>query len=113
MRFLEVLARHGFREQEERAVGSARGAILYTARPNPFMTYTVHAYPDRTAVFSWEFAIAEYLGEKGITVGDGETLNLFAYPSHDVPGPQEGEWLEARIVELETVLASVRLDHPA
>ncbi|HXF36126.1 MAG TPA: hypothetical protein VNO17_02970 [Actinomycetota bacterium] len=72
MDFAEALARFGFRPADERAGGDA---VLYVARPNPYMTYMVHAYEDGTALFTWEFAIADYLATRGIQVGLDEALN--------------------------------------
>jgi hypothetical protein len=74
--FAEALDRYGFRpEQGDRgplAFGSAR---LFVAHPNPFLTYHVHTYDDGTALFTWEFAIGEYLATKGIQFCSDETLN--------------------------------------
>ena len=110
MEFAEALDRYGFRESEGRAYG--RDGRVYTASPNAFMTYTVQAYPDGTAIFSWEFALGEYLLTKGIQVGSDETLNQFAYPRQDVRGRQDGAWLAAAIEQAEALLADVRLDRP-
>ena len=111
MDFDEALDRFGFRLREERGLGS-RGAQLYVSAPNAFMTYMVHVYPDGTAIFSWEFALGEYLLTKGIQVGSDETLNQFAYPRGDSRGPQDGAWLAAAIEHAEAQLAEVRLDRP-
>lgn len=111
MEFREALVAHGFRENDERGVGSARGR-QFVATPNRYMTYTVHAYDDGTALFSWEFAIADYLATLGIQVGTSESLNQFLYPSQDVRGPQGGDWLDGVIGEVGRTLASVRFDLP-
>jgi hypothetical protein len=108
--FAEALERFGFDRAEARGFG--RGAAMFTATPNPYMTYTVHAYADGTAIFSWEFALGEYLSSKGIQVGSDETLNQFAYPREDMRGPQDGAWLAAAIEQAEAQLADVRLDRP-
>jgi hypothetical protein len=111
MDFDEALERLGFRAREEGGfVG--RDVKLYVATPNRHMTYMVHAYPDGTAIFSWEFALGEYLLTKGIQVGSDETLNQFAYPREDMRGPQEGAWLAAAIEQAEATLADVRLERP-
>lgn len=108
MDFDEALKRYGFRLREDRKLaGESR---LYVATPNPFMTYMVHAYGDGTAIFSWEFALGEYLLKKGIQVGSDETLNQFAYPRTDARGQQEAAWLAAAIEQAEAQLADVRLD---
>jgi hypothetical protein len=111
MEFDEALATHGFRRNDERQVGSERSR-QYVATPNRFMTYSVHTYDDGTAIFSWEFALGEYLAGKGVQVGSDETLNQFAFPRADLRGQQDGEWLGAVVEQAEALLASVRLDKP-
>ena len=110
MDFDEALGRFGFQVRDER--GFARDVRLYVVAPNRFMTYMVHAYPDGTAIFSWEFALGEFLLTRGIQVGSDETLNQFAYPREDIRGRQEGAWLAAAIEQTEALLADVRLDRP-
>jgi hypothetical protein len=112
MEFDEALERFGFRPAQERGFGG-RGSRAFVASPNRYMTYTVYAYADGTAVFSWEFALGEYLLTKGIQVGSDETLNQFAYPREEVRGSQDGAWLAAAIEQAEAQLADVRLDRPA
>jgi hypothetical protein len=111
MEFDEALERFGFHVREERGF-AGREARLHVATPNRFMTYMVHAYPDGTAIFSWEFALGEFLLTREIQVGSDETLNQFAYPREDVRGPQDGAWLAAAIEQAEALLADVRLDRP-
>ena len=111
MDFGEALERFDFHLSEGRGFGG-RDARLYVASPNRYVSYMVHAYPDGTAIFSWEFALGEYLLTKGIQVGSDETLNQFAYPREDVRGPQDGPWLAAAIEQTEALLADVRLDRP-
>jgi len=108
MEFADALDRFGFREQRERRSDSRS----FIAEPNPFLTYAVHAYEDGSALFSWEFALGEYLLTKGIQFGSDETLNQFAYPRTDVRGPQDGAWLAGAIDQAEALLADVRLDRP-
>jgi hypothetical protein len=110
MEFEEVLAKLGFYAGDERAF--ARRGRLYESHPNTFMTYTVHAFDDGSAIFSWEFALGDYLLTKGIQFGSDETLNQFAYPRHELHGPQEGAWLAVAIEQAEAQLADVRLDRP-
>ena len=110
MEFDEALERFGFHLPEERGFG--KGAQLYVASPNRYLTYTVHAYPDGSAIFSWEFALGEYLLRKGIQVGSDETLNQFAFPREELRGPQDGAWLTSAIERTEALLADLRLDRP-
>jgi hypothetical protein len=108
--FEETLARLGFRSGDTGA--SRHDGALYTAQPNTFMTYTVHAYDDGSAIFTWEFALGEYLAGRGIQVGSDETLNQFMYPRHDARGPQDGAWLVAAIEGADAMLSSLRFDRP-
>jgi hypothetical protein len=107
--FEEALARLGFRPSSERA---ARGTRVFVAQPNPYLTYTVQAFEDGTALFSWEFAVGEYLAKKGIQFGSDETLNQFMFPRADDRGPQEGAWLAGAIERAEAQLGSIRFDAP-
>ncbi len=111
MEFGEALIAHGFRRNDERRVGSLESR-QYVATPNRFMTYSVHTYDDGTAIFSWEFAIADYLADKGIQVGSDEALNQFLYPRQDARGPQDAAWLDAAIEHVRQTLASLRFDEP-
>ena len=111
MEFAEALERFGFRPREERGfVG--KGARLYVAEPSPYMTYMVHVYPDGTAIFSWEFALADFLATRGIQVGSDEALNQFMYPREDIRGQQDGTWLTSAIERTEAMLAELRFDFP-
>jgi hypothetical protein len=107
--FEEALARFGFRPSSDRA---PRGVRVLVSQPNPYLTYTVQAFDDGTALFSWEFAVGEYLATKGIQFGSDETLNQFAYPRVDNRGPQDGTWLASAIEQAEALLADVRFDRP-
>src|SRR5215510_11077449 len=108
MGFEEALAKFGFSPAER----SARGAQTYAAQPNEYLVYTVQAFEDGTALFTWEFAVGEYLRTKGIQFGSDETLNQFAFPREDIRGPQDGAWLADAIERAEAQLASIRFDRP-
>ena len=109
MEFEQALARFGFTPTQGRA---PRGVEVFTAQPNPFLTYSVQRFEDGTALFSWEFAVGEYLATKGIQFGSDETLNQFMFPRSDDRGPQDGAWLVAAIDRAQTLLAGVRFDDP-
>ncbi len=109
MDFDETLRERGF----EPATGrTPRGVRVWNAHPNPYLTYTVQAFEDGSALFSFEFALGTYLATKGIQVGSDEELNQFAYPRQDIRGPQDGAWLASAIEQAEGLLADVRLDRP-
>ena len=109
MEFAEALRTLGFVGDHQRSVG--RGdAQLFTAQPHAFMTYSAYAYADGSAMFSWEFALGEYLATRGIQVGSDETLNQFMYPRVDLRGPQGAAWLVGAIEQTEAMMASIRFD---
>ena len=108
MGFEEALAKLGFHAAER----SGRGARTFVAEPNPYLTYSVQAFDDATALFTWEFAVGEYLRTKGIQFGSDETLNQFAFPRQDERGPQDGAWLVGCVERAEAQLASIRFDRP-
>jgi hypothetical protein len=107
--FDEALARFGFHASQGRA---PRGAKLFTAEPNRYHTYSLHAYEDGTALFTWEFALGEYLLTKGIQVGSDETLNQFMFPREDDRGTQDAAWLVEVIERAQAALRSIRFDGP-
>jgi hypothetical protein len=100
--FEDALARHGFREVLDR-----RDVRYYAASPSPYLTYSVHVEPDGTALFSWEFAIGEYMSSLGLQVGSDEHLNTFLFPREDTRGPQEPAWLAAQVERTEALLRSI------
>jgi hypothetical protein len=102
--FVDALARQGFREVQER-----RGVRFFSSSPSEFLTYWIHVQPDGSALFTWEFAIAEYMATLGLQVGSDEHLNTFLFPREDVRGPQEPAWLAAQIERTEALLRSVSL----
>ena len=106
MDFAEALRTYGFTAAQER---SARDRQTYSASPNRFLTYWVHAYDDATALFTWEFAITDYLEERGMQIGAGEALNDYLYPQKDERGPQEAAWLAHAVEVTESLLRSVDL----
>ena len=110
MDFEDALGSLGFRRGEKRAFGS--GAVIYESQPNAFMTYTVQALDDGSAIFSWEFALGEYLAGRGLQVGSDEALNQFVFPREDLRGEQSGAWLASAIEQTEAMLSSIRLDQP-
>lgn len=109
MEFLEAAAAQGFVAAEERP---SRAAQALTARPNRFLTYWLYLYEDGSALLTWEFAVADYLSEKGIQLASAESLNLFMFPSEDDRGPQEAAWLIHALEQAEARLRSVDFADP-
>ena len=85
----------------------ARGVDHYTRLANPYLTYTVQALDDGSALFTWELAIADYVSTLGMQIGSDEHLNTFLYPREDARGPQDPAWVSAQIDRTETLLGSV------
>ena len=113
--FREALRELGFTLRGRKA---DRGEEQYALAASEFLTYWVHVYADGTALFTWEFAIAEYVAERGLAIGSNETLNLFMFPRDDERGPQDPAWLAGRLDAAEARLASIRFagaptDRPA
>src|SRR3982751_4522302 len=107
--FQEALDRLGVEVAEQRG---SRGARVHRAAPNRFLTYTVHAYPDGTALFSWEFAIVDYLAAKGVALGSSESLNTFMFPATDESGPQDPAWLTSVLDRADATLRSLDFAEP-
>jgi len=105
--FHEALDHLGFRLAEERP-----RVRIYRSDPNRFLTQWVHAYDDGTALFTWEFAIVDYLATRGVQLGSGEALNTFMFPVNDERGPQDGAWLVGVLDRVEAQLRSLRFDEP-
>ena len=107
--FQEALSRLGFAPSDQRGFRQGDAKML-VAQPNSFLTYTVFAYADGTAIFSWEFALGEFLSRKGIQVGSDESLNQFMYPREDIRGGQDGTWLIGAVEQTQAMLADLRFD---
>jgi hypothetical protein len=90
----------------------SRGVDHYARRPHRYLTFWVQVHPDGSALFTWEFAIAEYMARLGLQVGSDEHLNTFLYPRQDVRGPQDAVWLASQIDRTETLLRDVSLLEP-
>lgn len=111
MQFEDALSGLGFTPSQDRGFRQ-QDVRLHTANPNEYMTYSVHAYPDGTAMFSWEFALGDYLGEHGIQIGSAEPLNQYMFAKEDLRGSQDGAWLVSAIEQTEAMLAAIRFDRP-
>jgi hypothetical protein len=105
--FEQALAEHGFERAEQRETH-----VLYRGRPNGFATYSVHVYRNGTALFTWEFAIVDYLATRGLVLGSSEALNTFMYPANDETGPQDPAWLTLVVDRAEATLASLDFADP-
>jgi hypothetical protein len=109
MPFVEELGRLGFAPSQDRPSGGVR---TYACPRGRFLTYWLHAYDDGSALFTWEFAVGEYLSERGIQLGSNEVLNLFMFPTQDERGPQQTEWVEAVMARAGATLGSLDFANP-
>jgi hypothetical protein len=85
----------------------SRGVRHFAQRPTRYLTYWVQAHEDGTALFSWEFAIAEFAAARGLQVGSDEHLNTFLYPRSDDRGPQDAAWVASCLERTEALLRSL------
>jgi hypothetical protein len=81
MAFDDELKLLGFQLNQERRDGTR----TYSLYRNRFLTYWLHLPPDDhgPALFTWEFAIGEYMDEYGLQVGANEPLNQYLFPQVD------------------------------
>ena len=107
--FLEAAQRLGFSLAQDR---TSRGALIYRARPNRYMTRWLHVYEDDTALLTWEFAVTDYLLARGIQLGSSEILNLFMFPVEDQRGPQDPGWLIGALDGMEAQLQDLDFLNP-
>jgi hypothetical protein len=109
MDFSEALADLGFAQDQPRSV---RGEHAYSATPNRYLTCWVHAYQDGSALFTWEFAVTDYLAARGIQLGSSESLNLFMFPMEDQRGPQDAAWVSEAKARVDQLLAEIDFANP-
>ncbi len=84
-----------------------RSGVTYEHRPNPYLTYYVQDAGDGSVLFSWEFAIAEYVATLGLQVGSDERLNTFLFPREDARGPRDAGWVSRQMDRVEETLRGV------
>lgn len=102
----------GFRSDLE-ALGyrlvERRGKVLqYAHAANRYLTYWVHWDPEERAVlFTWELAIGEYMGDRGLQLGSNEALNSFLFPQYDARGAQDIAFVVGEMERTEQVLRSL------
>lgn len=101
----EELDEQGFALLDQRRGGTRR----YTRQSNPYLKWWVMVHADGTAEVTWEFELGEYMKAKGLHVSVQDELSLLLFPSQEVRGPAEGEWLRLEIERAEGHLRSVDL----
>jgi hypothetical protein len=76
MAFDDELGLLGFRMNQERRDGTR----TFSLARNRYLTYWLHVpADDGVALFTWEFALGEYMDEYGLQVGANEPLNQFLF----------------------------------
>ena len=86
MAFDDELGLLGFRLAQEKRDGTR----TFSLARNRYLTYWLHLPADDTvALFTWEFAIGEYMDEYGLQVGANEPLNQFLFPQVDTEVAQD------------------------
>ena len=109
MAFDEDLKLVGFRLVQEKRDGSR----TFSLARNPYLTYWLHVPWDEAAdaIFTWEFAIGEYMDEYAMQLGTNEPLNQFLYPQADVAVAQDlGEVVKA-MERLEATFVGMNFGH--
>lgn len=100
--FEDELESLGFRSHTR----AASGTLVWVLEFNSYLTFTLHDHHDMV-MFTWVFALGEFLETKGWVIGSGETSFHELYPGHDVRLPAEIGAVEAEITR---TLHTLRLD---
>ena len=87
MAFDDDLKLVGFRLAQQRR----DGVRTFALSRNRYLTYWLHVpvAEDGPALFTWEFAIGEYMNEYGLQVGSNEPLNQYLFPQTDTDVGQD------------------------
>lgn len=83
-----------------------RGGAMWALRFNRYLEFTVHDYQD-SLVVTWACALGEFLHDRGMQIGAGETDSQELYPQADARVPVD---LRAVEDEIRRVLARLRFD---
>lgn len=105
MAFDDDLELAGFRLVQRRRDGSR----TYELARNRFLTYQLHvpAVEDEAALFTWEFAIGEYMAEYGLQIGSNDSLNQFLFPQEDMRVRQDLAEVFRAMERVETMFAGM------
>jgi hypothetical protein len=109
MAFDDDLKLVGFRLAQERRDGTR----TFSLPRNRYLIYWLHvpARQDEPALFTWEFAIGEYMDEYGFQVGSNEPLNQYLYPQADTEVSQDIASVIKTVERLETTFAGMNFGH--
>jgi hypothetical protein len=108
MAFDDELALLGYRLAQQRRDGTR----TFSLSRNPYLTYWLHLPPDDgAALFTWEFAIGEYMDEYGLQVGANEPLNQYLFPQVDTEVPQDMAEVVKVMERTEAMFAGMNFGH--
>src|SRR6266540_859310 len=109
MAFDDDLRLVGFKLHQEKR----DGARTFTLSRNRYLTYWLHVppYAAEPALFTWEFAIGEYMDEYGLQVGSNEPLNQYLFPQTDTEVGHGGAEPAGQHVVLDRHHQPVRAGH--
>lgn len=94
-----------FRFVGERA---STGVRQYSREMSPWLRYWVHWDPrDDSVLFTWEFAIGEFMSDRELQVGSNEELNSFLYPTYDARGSADIAFIVHEMDRTEAILRSI------
>ena len=109
MAFDDELGLLGFRLTQERRDGTR----TFSLARNRYLTYWLHLpADDSVALFTWEFALGEYMDEYGLQLGTNEPLNQFLFPQADRAVPQELTAVLQAIEQTEATFAGMDFGRP-
>jgi hypothetical protein len=98
----------GFRLAQDKRDGTR----TYALARNRFLTYWLHLPADPgPALFTWEFAIGEYMDEYGLQIGTNEPLNQFLFPQTDTELAQDLPALVKALERTEAMFAGMNFGH--
>jgi hypothetical protein len=109
MAFDDDLKLVGFHLAQQRRDGTR----TFTLARNRYLTYWLHvpAAEDEAALFTWEFAIGEYMDEYGLQVGSNEPLNQYLFPQTDTEVGQDLADVVKAMERTEAMFAGMNFGH--
>lgn len=100
--FASAMRETGFVDQGR----TRRGGRQWSLEWNRYLTFDVHEFDDGI-VFTWSFGLGEFVLERGMQIGAGETSFQELYPRNDVKLSRDEDAVRA---EISRTLARLRLD---
>lgn len=81
----------------------------WSLRTTPYLQFSVMVDGDDAVIVTWELAIGELMGDRGLHVGTNDPLQVFLYPQHDARGPADAAFVESEITRVTGLLAGLDL----